>query len=261
MTNRLTERPGRSSHGGAAGRQPGALHCPGVGFDLPEPGVQTAAGQRARWHDPRPSRQHASRRPNVHGVSPPRDLAERLHADVPQRTGRITNLWIERPARRGGYLSATDADGDPLTFSVLGNPAGSSLVDGLFTWVPGTDQIGDRVLTFEVSDGRGGFDFETVAVTVPHAALVSVSPQSGIPGQEVSATVTGSWTHFLAGPGRPRCGSLRGVGRLMRARSRCPATLCWPLWCRCQAGGESRISRFLVVQLCYAGGCGRRHWL
>ena len=64
-------------------------------------------------------------------------------------------------------LSATDADGDALTYSVAGNPGGSSLSGNTFTWTPTVHQVGTHTLNFIVSDGRGGSDTETVLVSVP----------------------------------------------------------------------------------------------
>ena len=63
-------------------------------------------------------------------------------------------------------LSASDADGDDLTYSVSAHPPGSSLSGRTFTWDPTHEQAGDYEVTFTVSDGRGGTDSETIAITV-----------------------------------------------------------------------------------------------
>lgn len=67
-------------------------------------------------------------------------------------------------------LSATDPDGDPLTFSVDPILNGSLLQPGApgestFEWVPSSDQVGNHVLTFTVSDGLAT-DEETIVVTI-----------------------------------------------------------------------------------------------
>ena len=67
-------------------------------------------------------------------------------------------------------LSATDADGDRLTYSASGEPAGATLSDGVFSWTPTYEQAGMYQVTFTVSDGRGGVAEETVTVTVTETA-------------------------------------------------------------------------------------------
>ena len=63
-------------------------------------------------------------------------------------------------------LSATDADGDELTYSMEDGPAGASLSNRTFSWRPGYAQSGTYRVTFVVSDGYGGTDQETVTITV-----------------------------------------------------------------------------------------------
>ena len=72
-------------------------------------------------------------------------------------------------------VSATDADGDRLTYSASNRPAGSSFSDGTFTWTPTNAQAGTYRVTFTVSDGRGGTDRETVTITVSEAVSVPKS--------------------------------------------------------------------------------------
>jgi hypothetical protein len=76
-----------------------------------------------------------------------------------------------RPVVEGQTLeftvTATDPDGDLLTFSVYGLPDGASFdaVTGVFSWTPRYDQAGVYVVRFEVSDGELS-DFEDVTITV-----------------------------------------------------------------------------------------------
>jgi VCBS repeat-containing protein len=68
-----------------------------------------------------------------------------------------------------GSIDATDADGDPLTYTKTGEPAhGSVTVDasGGFTYTPDTGYIGTDSFTITVSDGQGGTDTATIAVLV-----------------------------------------------------------------------------------------------
>jgi hypothetical protein len=67
-------------------------------------------------------------------------------------------------------LSATDADGDALTFFVDPALEGASLVPGdpgtaSFLWTPEASDVGNHSLTFSVSDGLW-LDEETIVVTV-----------------------------------------------------------------------------------------------
>ncbi|MYC12573.1 MAG: SUMF1/EgtB/PvdO family nonheme iron enzyme [Gemmatimonadetes bacterium] len=70
---------------------------------------------------------------------------------------------------KGGTLTlelvASDPDGDNLTYSVSGNPAGSSLSGTTFLWTPTSESETHRV-TFTVKDGKGGTDTETITLRV-----------------------------------------------------------------------------------------------
>ncbi|MBX9627946.1 MAG: putative Ig domain-containing protein, partial [Gemmataceae bacterium] len=52
--------------------------------------------------------------------------------------------------------AARDEDGDPLTFSVLGGPAGLEIdgTTGVVTWTPTPDQVGPHGVALTVSDGQ-----------------------------------------------------------------------------------------------------------
>ncbi len=65
-------------------------------------------------------------------------------------------------------IGATDADKDPLLFSVQNLPQGA-VFDGAtqkFSWTPVTNQIGSYAVTFMVMDSAGNVDSETVMITV-----------------------------------------------------------------------------------------------
>ena len=62
-------------------------------------------------------------------------------------------------------LSASDADGDNLSFSASGLPSGASFSGGSFNWSPGMSQAGSYTVSFSVSDGDLS-DSETVSITV-----------------------------------------------------------------------------------------------
>ncbi|HIF9467390.1 TPA: Ig-like domain-containing protein, partial [Photobacterium damselae] len=82
-----------------------------------------------------------------------------------------------------GQLTATDADGDNLTFKPGTNPENGSVTinsDGSWEYVPNTDFNGEDSFTVVVDDGNGGTD--TITVTV------NVTPVNDAPvGEDVSA--------------------------------------------------------------------------
>ena len=63
-------------------------------------------------------------------------------------------------------LVASDPNEDPLTYSVSGNPAGSSLSGNTFLWTPTSGQATTYQVTFTVKDGKGGTDTETITLRV-----------------------------------------------------------------------------------------------
>ncbi len=81
----------------------------------------------------------------------------------------ISNQTMDEMAAGTFTASATDADGDTLTYSLSGAPAGASIDPntGVFSWTP-TEAEGPGVYTFNVivSDGNGGTDSKPVTITV-----------------------------------------------------------------------------------------------
>ncbi|NIR49895.1 T9SS type A sorting domain-containing protein [candidate division KSB1 bacterium] len=68
------------------------------------------------------------------------------------------NLTIE--------LTATDEDGDDITYEAENLPSGASFNDNVFSWTPSDRQAGEYEVTFFARDDRGGLDAETVTITV-----------------------------------------------------------------------------------------------
>ena len=73
--------------------------------------------------------------------------------------------------------SATDADGNDLSFSLAGAPAGASINSGtgLFGWIPDQSQDGIHLFNVTVRDGDGGTAYTEVRVTVHDIAPLPVS--------------------------------------------------------------------------------------
>ncbi|MFY1113339.1 MAG: Ig-like domain-containing protein, partial [Methanosarcinaceae archaeon] len=85
-------------------------------------------------------------------------------------------------------LSATDKDGDTLTFAKNESSVGK-LTDKNFTWTPTDEDAGIYYVNFSVSDGKGGLDFEVVQITVGDVnrppVLVDIGDQSIDEGSEL----------------------------------------------------------------------------
>ena len=63
--------------------------------------------------------------------------------------------------------SATDADGDPLTYSKVTGPGWLTIApDGALSGTPGSGDVGWNQWTVEVSDGNGGTGQSTLRIRV-----------------------------------------------------------------------------------------------
>ncbi len=90
-----------------------------------------------------------------------------------------------------GQATATDADGDSLTWSLASGPANGTLsldaATGAYTYVASANYSGADQFTLRVSDGRGGFADQLVSVAV---AAVADAPSLATSDVSVSATKT-----------------------------------------------------------------------
>ncbi len=82
--------------------------------------------------------------------------------------GTINVPGFKENALTSFTVSATDADGDTLTYSCSNLPDGASLnpVSGVFSWKPGYDDAGMIGLQLVVTDSNNGTDTITANVTV-----------------------------------------------------------------------------------------------
>jgi len=112
-----------------------------------------------------------------------------------------------------GTVSATDPDGNPLTYSVTVQPSLGTISmnasNGSYTYVS-TGATGNDSFTYQVSDGQGGTDTGVVSVTVLSVASVSISADIASPGNVNTAiTFTAAangvgpfeYVYYLNGPG------------------------------------------------------------
>jgi len=73
-------------------------------------------------------------------------------------------------------LSATDPDGDPLSFSMTGLPEGARFdTAGTFSWTPTSAQVGDYALTATVTDGTFT-DSQAVTISVRSGGSADTIP-------------------------------------------------------------------------------------
>jgi len=91
----------------------------------------------------------------------------------PPVLGAIGSRSIDAGTTLTVPLTATDPDGDLLSFSASGMPAGAELMDhgdgsAEFNWTPGFDQVGNHSVTFSVNDSGSPSesDFEEVTLSV-----------------------------------------------------------------------------------------------
>ena len=116
--------------------------------------------------------------------------------DIPVGTGDSKTTSEDTPVN--GSVTATDVDGDPLTFSKGTDPANGTVVvnpDGTYTYTPNPNFNGTDSFTIKVDDGKGGVTTVTVTITVgavndlPTATAPAVTTAEDTP---VSGKVTGS---------------------------------------------------------------------
>jgi RHS repeat-associated protein len=92
-------------------------------------------------------------------------------------------------------VRATDADGDPLTYTLTAGPAGMTLdALGRLRWLPGTPDIGTAHVSLTVADNRGAsagqsFDVTVGADTQTPSVQLSVSPNPAALGTQVTFVV------------------------------------------------------------------------
>lgn len=92
-------------------------------------------------------------------------------------------------------LSATDGEGDALSFTATGMPAGATLDGATLAWTPTFDDAGVHTVTFTVSDGQLT-DSETVTLTVANVnrapLLAAIGARTVAEDATLTVTPTGS---------------------------------------------------------------------
>ncbi len=84
------------------------------------------------------------------------------HAPVLEAIG---NKSVNENSILSFSISATDADGDTITYSAQNLPSGAAFAGQIFSWTPSYSQAGTYSVTFIASDGASQ-DSETITITV-----------------------------------------------------------------------------------------------
>ena len=90
-------------------------------------------------------------------------------------------------------VTATDPDGDQVTFTLRQGPQGLTLVGAQVSWTPGV--VAPQDVTIEAADGKGGLATQQYRITVAPPAPPTVSlttPQTGLLTRMPSQVATGS---------------------------------------------------------------------
>ncbi len=115
----------------------------------------------------------------------------------PPVLGAIGNKSVLEEAILSFNVSATDADGDSLTYSASPLPAGAGFntETGAFLWTPALNQGGNYSVTFTVSDGNAT-DTETISIVVVDVnqppVLNSIGTKTVAEGAHLSFTILGN---------------------------------------------------------------------
>ncbi|MGR3278198.1 putative Ig domain-containing protein [Acaryochloris marina NIES-2412] len=88
---------------------------------------------------------------------------------LPNQAPTFTSSPRERIRLGNTYfyqVNATDADGDPLSYSLSTAPTGMALQDNILVWTPTADQMGEHQIVLSVDDGQGGVAEQTYTLMV-----------------------------------------------------------------------------------------------
>lgn len=121
-----------------------------------------------------------------------------LSANIPPVISSQPTVNAQETTPYAYQLVASDADNDPLSFTLVSAPAGMMINEhsGLINWTPGAYQSGLRDVIVQVDDGRGGSDTQefTIIVTTEVdrvSPIVSIqAPTSATMGSPVDIHVT-----------------------------------------------------------------------
>ena len=97
-----------------------------------------------------------------------------ITVNAPPVAGNDTITLNKDTVKAGTLPAATDADGDTVTYAKATNPAHGAVVvnaNGTYTYTPTANYNGADSFSYTVSDGKGGSNTYTVAITVNAAPV------------------------------------------------------------------------------------------
>ena len=111
---------------------------------------------------------------------------------------------LDKTVTAGNWLnftvSATDADGDTLTYVTNATKGSLDPITGEFTWLTTGSDVGTYIWEFSSSDIYGGIDNETITVTlnpVPSTGETQINNHAPVQAGILDKTVTaGNWLNF-----------------------------------------------------------------
>ncbi|MBT1073043.1 MBG domain-containing protein, partial [Pelotalea chapellei] len=93
-------------------------------------------------------------------------------------------------------LTATDPDGDTVSYALINAPLGMALTGNVITWMPTKAQVGSQAVQAMVSDGQGHYVYQDFTITVTHVnsppdiSLATAPPATATVGVFYSYPVT-----------------------------------------------------------------------
>ena len=99
------------------------------------------------------------------------DVTINIAADADAPIAQAGDLTTDEDTPANGTLTASDPDGDPLTYSIVSPPGiGTGVITevttGTYTYTPDPDQNGPDSFTFMANDGSTDSNIETVTITI-----------------------------------------------------------------------------------------------
>jgi hypothetical protein len=167
-------------------------------------GATLSASGRFEWTPPSSAagcsatRQYDVRFSASDGAAAASELVPISVADAPMGATPVLTDPADRSVFTGVpvqlQLQASDADGDTLSYSATGLPAGASLsTSGAFAWTPASTQVGAINIGFEVADCTGRRASQSMRVDVtqrPLPHLTSISQATGWIGDTLTLSGT-----------------------------------------------------------------------